>query len=67
MNPKGKAKELICKYNELLEQTTVSSLSVLPKLCATIAVQELIEQSKDANFGGFELYWKSVLTEIDLL
>jgi len=64
MTPKEKAEELLTKMNNcgdygfLLEHA---------KECAIIAVDELIIQSKDANFGGFGLYWQSVRTELEKL
>lgn len=67
MTPNQKARDIFYKFSEQIEQSSVSYLSVLPKECAKIAVEEIIEQCKDANFGGFGLYWNAVLNEIDNL
>lgn len=32
--------------------------------CALIAVEEMIDQCEDANFGGFSLYWENVKQEL---
>lgn len=61
MTPKEKAEELIEKY-----KTKVSGHSAIKK-CALIAVDEILEQCKDANFGGFSLYWTDVKQEIEKL
>ena len=61
MSSKEKANELVEKfYNEVRYYQRA-------KDCALIAVDELIEQSKDANFGGFGLYWQEVKQEIEKL
>ena len=70
MEPKDKAKELVEKmFNVDLDCENEAMCMLYPHAikCALIAVDELIEQSKDANFGGFELYWKEVKQEIEKL
>lgn len=61
MNPKEKAKYLFDKMKGFRVKHSHS------KKCARIAVEEMIEQCEDANFGGFGLYWNAVLKEIDNL
>jgi hypothetical protein len=70
MTPKEKAEELVNKYLDaefgIIQEYIPNSLLVA-KQCALIAVDEMIEQCKDANFGGFGLYWQQVKTEIEKL
>ncbi len=70
MEPKDKAKELVEKmFNVDLDCENEAMCMLYPHAirCALIAVDEIIEQSKDANFGGFELYWQEVKREIEKL
>ena len=56
MIPKEKAKEIILKYYDLIEMSTIS----FSKQCALIAVEELIKET------GAK-YWYDVKKEIELL
>ena len=61
MTPKEKAEALVDK---MLNNQSFSEDIYDAKQCALIAVDEIIEQCKDANFGGFGLYWQEVKQEI---
>ncbi len=65
MTPKEKSIELVNKFSECSEDEEMYIETA--KKCAITAVDELIEQSKDSNFGGFELYWQEVKQEIEKL
>jgi len=61
MTPKEKAEALVDK---MLNNQSFSEDIYDAKQCALIAVDEIIEQCKDANFGRFGLYWQEVKQEI---
>ena len=67
MTPKEKAKELMLKYYDLIEMSTVS----FSKQCALIAVDGLIKESKlhDKTIyqHGRTFYWEEVKQEIEKL
>lgn len=69
MTPKEKAEELFNKFHtEVLDRDGTSAMNGFEaKQCALIAVDEILEQSKDSNFGGFEMYWHAVKQEIEKL
>ena len=76
MTPKEKATELVAKFTRIEDDTTFywepyydtrySDEEVLPHAvkCSIVVCDELIEQSKDANYGGFLLFWEAVKTEL---
>ncbi len=77
MTPKNKAKELVYYFTGLLDQSTVSYISALPKVLATKCVEEImatnpkIETKHEKNNcvwfkdeSNIE-YWNDVLIEID--
>jgi hypothetical protein len=70
MNPKEKAKELVSKFYFDLPQWVNTNDA---KLCANIAVDELIIHSRntamayDLSFDESENYWAKVKNEIKLL
>ena len=69
MTPKEKAEELVSKY-EVCTRPIFTLLQyevekVYNKQCALIAVDEIIDQSEDANFGGYKMYWQEVKNEIE--
>lgn len=68
MTPQEKAKELINKFGVELNWLEIDynvSLYRDVKQCALIVVNEMIEQCKDSNFGGFSLYWEEVKKELE--
>jgi hypothetical protein len=67
MTPKDKAKELFDKYWIFFVHSDATHIHLLTKQCALIAVDEILEQCVDANFGGFSLYWQEVKQEIEKL
>ena len=72
MTPKEKAKELYCKYTDTLNirdlQTTANPFA---KKCVLIAVDEIIEVSKDIAdeevLSAIIIYWLKVKEEIKKL
>ena len=68
MSPEEKAKELVNNFKLNVLDYEGSGLNTYKaKQCALIAVDEIIEQCKDANFGGFGLYWEEVKSELEKL
>lgn len=65
MTPKEKALELIDKYSALGIGHPTSLL--LPKQCALIAVDEILDYLKDNGFSTQIEYWKEVKQEIEQL
>lgn len=67
MTPKEKAKELSNKFYETCNCTIAGTSTIFRQIgvqAALIAVDEMIAQCEDANFGGFGLYWESVKQEL---
>ena len=69
MEPKEKAEQLIEKFmfSSIYFTNGNYGAKLNAKTCALIAVKEMIEQCKDANFGGFGLFWQEVKQEIEKL
>jgi hypothetical protein len=70
MTPKEKAKELMLKYYDLIEMSTVS----FSKQCALIAVDEILKIIPKFEYGQGEKtttkeydYWEEVKQEIEKL
>ena len=70
LTPQEKAKELVDKFKNIVNCDYTfdeEPIFELQKEAALIVVNEIIEQSKDANYGGFKLYWEAVKQEIEKL
>ena len=70
MIPKEKAEELLRKMlsKNPCRQDGISMIDTIQaKLCALVAVDEILKQCEDSNFGGFELWWQEVKQELEKL
>jgi hypothetical protein len=65
MTPKEKANELVVKYRRFLPINLVTMLEV--KVCASIAVDEVLSTMDEEDNYVMYKYWKQVKKEIEKL